>query len=190
MKAVAAVLATIGLVSTLSAHQEQNSPDVPKTKLEAFDAVSGFVIIRGFTAIGKVDGQLQTSVEIESKEFTLAATGKKEYGITIQVKQAARIEREHTSHVDYEEIESLLKGIDYIAKIDATVTKFAGFQADYKTKDDLSISTFSSANGVMVAVTSGRIGAATAYVKLSDLQLLRELIAKAKATIDAVKTVG
>jgi hypothetical protein len=41
-----------------------------------------------------------------------------------------------------------------------------------------------------VAVTSGRIGAATAYLKLSDLQSLRELIAKAKATIDAVKTVG
>jgi len=188
MKAVAALLATIGFVSTLSAHQDQSSSDVPRTKLEALEAVSGFVIIRGFTAIGKIDGQMQTSVEVESNEFTIAATGKKAYGITVQVKQT--IVHEHTSHIDYEEIESLLKGIENIAKIDATVTKLASFRADYKTASDLSISRISSADREIVAVTSGRIGTATAYLSLADLQSLRELIAKAKRTIDAVKSVG
>ncbi len=60
---------------------------------------------------------------------------RRHYGITAQVKQT--IVHEHTSHIDYEEIESLLKGIEHIAKIDATVTKLASFRADYKTTSDL-----------------------------------------------------
>jgi hypothetical protein len=188
LPALAFIAATSG---HLAAQQAPAAPSLPKTKLEAFDATTGSVIVHGFTSIGSLNGQLGGSLAVESKEFTNAATAKKEYGITVQVKETGRLDRENTSYVDYDEIDSLLKGIDYIGKVDSSSTKFQNFQADYHTKGDLTVATFSTgARGTMVAVTSGRIGATSVYLKFTDLQAFRELIAKAKAAIDGVKTAG
>ena len=129
-----------------------------------------------------------TSVEVESKEFTDASTGKKEYGITVTVKSNSRFEKESTSYIDYDEIDSLLKGIAYIAKIDKTTTKLAAFQADYKTKGDLIVSTFSTSQGkVEAGVQSGRFGGTLAYLSLSDLDEFGKLITKAKEMLDEIR---
>jgi len=113
--------------------------------------------------------------------------GKKEYGITIQVKKEGRYDKENTSYVDYDEIESLISSINYISKVDKTATKFSNFQADYKTKGDFGVSTFSSGEKIMVAVSSGHIGQVTAFYNMSSLPEIRQIIEKAKAKIDALK---
>lgn len=189
MKNLVMLLSVLALVITSQAlaQQDQRVP-APKTKLEAFEAQSGAVIIRGFSKIGELRGVYGGAVTVESKEFMNANTAQREFGITLEVKETSRLERENTSYVDYDEIPSLLKGIDYIAKVDKSVTKLDNFQADYKTKGDLRISTFSSGSGeVMVAVKSGTIGGTTVYLKVSDLGKLRELIASAKGRLDAIK---
>jgi hypothetical protein len=161
--------------------------EAPKTKLEAFQARTGLVIIRGFEQVGTLSGQYGSSVEVEAKEFADATTGKKEYGITVEVKGSK--DREHTSYIDYDEIESLLRGIDYIAKIDKNVTKLSNFQADYRTKGELKISTFNnSSSEVMFAVEGGDIYSATAFFQIGDLPQLRNTIATAKQRLDAVRT--
>jgi hypothetical protein len=157
-----------------------------KTKLELFQARTGVVIIRGFSRIGTIEGQYG-SASVESKEFADASSGKKEYGITIEVVSAGDLKRDNTSYVDYDEIESLLKGIDYISKIQGSITKLADFQADYRTIGDLEISTFSMRGKTMAAVSSGSIGQAGAYFELSKLAELRDLIVKAKSTLDSIK---
>jgi hypothetical protein len=104
------------------------------------------------------------------------------------VKETSRLERDNTSYIDYDEIPALLKGIDYIAKINKSVTKLDNFQADYKTKGDLRIATFSrDSEEIMVAVTSGTIGSTSVYLKIADLENVRELIASAKSRLDAIK---
>ncbi len=181
-------LIAISLVLAGQARARPEPQATPKTKLEAFEAQSGAVIIRGFSKIGELRGIYGGMVTVESKEFLNATTASREFGITLEVSEASRLERENTSYIDYDEIASLLKGIDYIAKVDKSVTKFEHFQADYKTKGDLRISTFSDKSGeIMVAITSGTIGAATAYLKMADLAKLRELIASAKSRLDEVK---
>jgi hypothetical protein len=86
--------------------ERPSEPEKPKTKLEAFVAQDGAVIVRGFSKIGEVKGQFGSSVVIQSKEFMNASTGKKEHGITFEVRETSRLEREHTSYVDYDEIPS------------------------------------------------------------------------------------
>jgi len=171
------------------AHAQEGKAQLaePKTKLEAFQAKSGTVIIRGFSDVGSVQGQLSTSVEVDCKEFTDASSDKKEYGITVTVKSRSRIERESTSFIDYDDIDSLLKGIAYIAKIDKTTTKLAAFQADYKTRGDLIISSFSNQGRVEAAIQSGRFGGASAFLSLSDLENFAKLITQAKATLDEIR---
>lgn len=181
---VTIALLTLPLAACAQAGAESKDQP-PKTKLEAFQARTGLVIIRGFEKVGTLKGQYGTSVEVEAKEFADATTGKKEYGIAVEVKGTN--DREHTSYIDYDEIESLLRGIDYIARIDKSVTKLSNFQADYRTKGELEISTFNSGNEVMFAVEGGDVYSATAFFQMSELPHLRNTIATAKQRLDAVR---
>lgn len=158
-----------------------------KTKLEAFQAKTGVVIISGFSNVGTVSGQYGSNVAVESKEFLDASTNKREYGITIEVAKGGEIRQENTSYIDYDEIESLLKGIDYVSKVESSVTKLDNFQADYHTKGDFGVSTFSTAKAKnLAAVMSGAIGPTTAYLSIEKLADLRGLIVNAKAKLDAI----
>jgi hypothetical protein len=143
------------------------------------------VIVRGYTTVGAVTARLG-SVSIDAREFTDAGNSHvRVTGLSIEVKEAGRLERENTSFVDYDEIDSLIQGIDYISKMDQHVTLMKNFEAEYRTKGDFRITTFNSSEGIDVSVSSGRIGKATAFMKLADLPRLRALIVNAKATIDS-----
>ncbi len=190
MKKLSCLFLVVFFIAPLTLHAQNLKDQVPspKTKLEEFSARTGAVIIRGFEEIGSAYGLYNTSITVEAKEFVNVSTGKREYGITIEVKKEdGRYDKESTSYIDYDEIESLIKGIDYIAKVDKSRTKFSNFQADYNTKGDFRISTFSTAGKIMVAVSSGRIGSVSAYYNLSSLTEIRTLIKKAKDKIDALK---
>jgi hypothetical protein len=158
-----------------------------KTKLERFAAKHGVAVVRGFTEIGELSGEYGGAVQVGAAELMNAASGEKERGIWIQVKEAGSLERENTSSVDYDEIDSLLAGIDYIAKANASVTKLRNWQADYATRGDFRVSTFSSANGdVMASVASGQIGGTHIFVTRENLARLRGMIANAKNTLDVI----
>ena len=190
MKKLSFLFLVVLFVSPLSLYAQNLKDQVPspKTKLEEFSARTGTVIIRGFEEIGSVYGLYNTSIKVEAKEFVGVSTGKKEYGITIDVKKEdGRYDKENTSYIDYDEIESLIRGIDYIAKVDKSSTKFSNFQADYNTKGNFKISTFSTAQKIMVAISSGCIGQVSAYYNLSSLTEIKTLIEKAKAKIDTLK---
>ena len=174
-------------VPAMAQSEQATEAAKPKTKLEAFVAQDGAVIVQGFSKIGEVKGQYGSSVTVESKEFTNASSGKKEYGITVQVQEKARLEREHTSYVDLEEIPSLLKGLEYIEKVDKSATALENFQADYRTRGDLRISTFSTTGGISVGVSSGTIGRTNAFLPLADLPRLRALIESAQATLAKIR---
>jgi hypothetical protein len=183
------MIAIVGLASfAANATNLKDEIPAPKTKLEEFSAKTGVVIVRGFEEIGAVSGLYNTSIKVEAKEFVNVSTGKKEYGITIEVKKEdGRYDKESTSYIDYDEISSLISGIDYIAKINKSATKFSSFQADYNTKGDFKISTFSAGEEIMVAIESGRIGPVTAFYNISSLPEIRDVIEKAKTRIDSLK---
>jgi len=178
------------LLAPACGHGQKNQAPAAqaKTKLEAFQARTGAVIVMGFSEVGTVQGKYGTSATVESREFTDASTGKKEYGITVEVKKEGTMESENTSYIDYDEVDSLIKGIDYISRADASVTKLKHFEADYRTKGDLEISTFSSGSGeIQAAVASGTIGGTRAFLSISKLGEFRNLIVNAKAGLDSVR---
>ena len=176
------------LLSTVSAFpQEKEESQKPKTKLEAFVAQDGVVIVKGFSEIGTFNGNYGGVVTVKAKEFINVNASKREYGITIEVKESGRLERENTSYIDYDEIDSLIKGLEYIAKVDKSATKLQNFQADYKTRGDLTISTFSRSSSIMVGVESGHLYKATVFFPLSDLQNFKNMIVQAKTKLDSIR---
>ena len=166
----------------------QESTETNKTKLEQFSTKTGVVLVRGFHKIGSTTGLYSTSVNVQSKEFINVSDETREYGITVEsFKEDGRYDKSHTSFIDYDEIDSLIEGINYISSLKSDVTKLKDFQADYKTRSNLEISTFSSGRKILAAVTSGTIGGVTAYFNLTDLEKVKLLIIKAKEKIDSIR---
>lgn len=160
----------------------------PKTKLEAFQARTGIVIIKGFSRIGLAQGLEGSSVEVENREFRDAGSNLKEYGITIEVREAGNAGRRSLSYIDYDEIDPLLKGLEYLSKIDNSVTQLNRFEADYRTRDELLISASSGRGGVItLAISGGIVRRATSIFRLEDLKVIRGLIIEAKNQLDAIQ---
>jgi hypothetical protein len=189
MKNYIVALTTIGLsIGIANAENLKDTSAPAKTKLEQFSAKTGVVIIRGFQKIGSIQGLYNTSVNIESKEFTNVTDSTKQYGITIETfEEDGRYDKKHTSYIDFDEIDSLTQGIDYIFKVKPNVTEFENFQADYKTKANLEISTYSTENKVMAAITSGTIGGVAAFFNIEDLPKIKNLLLEAKKKIESIK---
>lgn len=189
---VVSILLALQAVHHAQAQEAKPQPADPKTKLEAFQAKSGAVIIRGSSKVGMIQGQNTSLVKIDCREFTDASSGKKEHGITVTVEVYAgdftRMDRKSIAYIDYDEIDPLIKGIESLARIDKAPPKLAAFQADYKTKGDLIVSTFSvDEGGVGAAIQSDRADKATARLSLPDLEQFRKLIAKSKEMLDEIR---
>jgi len=161
--------------------------NAPKTEMEAFEAQTGTVIIKGASQVGSVLGQTG-AVSVRSKESKDASSGRKVYGIAVGLSENSR--PEDTMIIDYNELDSLLNGIDYILKLNRTVTALPSFSAAYTTKGGLRIAAFSSNNrpGTIQAVlqSSHRI---RSRVLLAPDQLakFRALIQQAKSDLDALR---
>ena len=188
------MLFLLSLAATPAFAQEQSAgateaakPAI-STKLEAFSARTGVVLIRGFSTLGKVNGTGQVVVDV--KEFRDASNPKvAQYGIQFTVQELSRSERSNISYVDEDEIDSLVRGLEYITKLDRSVTPFADFEAQYRTKGDLSITAFSDSRGeIKLAMTSGRVGKTISYMPLSAAENIKSLLLDGKAKIASAKT--
>jgi hypothetical protein len=162
------------------------TPQEPRTQLETFATQTGTAVVKGYSEIGSVRGM--GTVSVDCMELTNVSTGTRQMGITIDVKESGRLERSDRSFVDYDEIEPLLTGIDYISKVTSSSTQLSNFEAIYKTRGSLSVVTFSGSSGKIEAtVSTGYIGAARAFISTDQLAELRTVIAKAKKTLDEIK---
>jgi hypothetical protein len=160
----------------------------PRTKLEAFQVRTGVVIIKGFSRIGLAAGLEGTSIEVETREFREAGANAREYGITIEVREAGDTGRRRLSYIDYDEIEPLLKGLEYLSKIDNSVTQLNRFEVDYRTRGDLLVSAYSTRGGnVTLAISGGYLRRVTVLFRLEDIKVIRGLIIEAKNQLDAIR---
>jgi hypothetical protein len=184
-------LVVLGLVvfSSHASGQEPVETELqPRTKLEAFQSRTGIVIIKGFSRIGLVAGLEGTSIEIENRELRDAGSNAREYGITVEVREAGNSARRSISYIDYDEIDPLLKGLEYLGKIDNSVTQLSRFEADYRTKGDLLVSASSSRGGsITLAISGGLFQRATSLFRFEDLKVIRGLIIEAKNQLDAIQ---
>lgn len=160
----------------------------PKTKLEAFQVRMGVVIIKGYSRIGVAAGQEGSSILVEAIEFREVASSSKEYGVTVEVREAGNGGRRGLAFIDYDEIDPLLKGLEYLSRIDNSVTQLNRFEADYRTRGEAVVSAFSTRGGnVTITVSAGVLRRASAVFRLEDLKAIRGLFIEAKNQLDAVQ---
>lgn len=88
------------------------------TKLEAFLAKKGKLIIKEFYELGRVDGRYGSKIEFTA--LVIYEPGQENMRfrrLKIQVTEGGRYEKEDTSFLDLEEIESLSKALDYMVDL-------------------------------------------------------------------------
>jgi hypothetical protein len=154
------------------------------TDLEAFEAQTGTVIIKGFSEAGSVStgGGI---ISVRSKESVNVSNGSKQYGIAVGFTgNDQSVER---LLVDYGELDSLLGGIDYLGKITSDATTLPGFEAEYVTKSGLRIIAYSSRKqGIVLTFVQCRDRPRISLIS-EQMTQLESLIGQAKASLDALR---
>jgi hypothetical protein len=162
-------------------------PGKAKTNLETFQEKYGSVIVQGYTPVGEVVSGGRT-VKVQAKEFKSASSTAKVKGLLIEVETGERYASSGRAFVEYDEIESLVKGIVFISKIDKSVTALNSFEATYKTKGDFSVTVFNDTSGtIKAAVSVGSVSQKTMFTPLVELTTLVLLLQKAKSVLDELK---
>jgi len=164
-------------------------PVEPRTKLEAIDGGYERVLLKGFSRIATVRVR-GAEIRVDAVELRDNTASTRAMGIVIAMREADQ-ERinENRAFVDYDEIDSLLRAIDFSAKVNETVTKLAGFEARYRTRGDLELAVFRQGrtSGTAASVTTGICDRVTGLLTLDELELLRAHIVEAKARLDEIK---
>ena len=90
--------------------------------------------------------------------------------------------------IDYDEIDSLLNAIDYLARVDWSVTSFPSFDAIYTTRGGFRLVAFGGRRSGVIEYTARSVRSLWPSLALSRDQLaqLRSLVEQAKAKLDSV----
>ena len=165
------------------AARAQDTTNVLKTEIENFEEQTGTVIVKGYgqggsltTAAGIISVRLKESIDV--------GHGSKLYGMAIEL---ATGQRRDFLIVDYDEMDSLVNGLDYLSKITYDATALQSFDASFTTRSGLRI----------VAYSAVRQGGIRTYLQFGDAPRIslandqivqfENLIAQAKASLDALK---
>jgi hypothetical protein len=146
------------------------------------------VIVKGYTRVGSMSGSRGTAY-FTVWEVTDAGTGRREQGIGIEISDTAtnRPDSEDRAYVDYDELAPLLKGIDYIMKLNDKVTKLSSYEAQYQTRGGLLLVTFNTTNGYAAAITTGGGRRPRFVLRPTGLAEFRNLLESAKDVLDAAR---
>jgi hypothetical protein len=185
--AVLVAVAGASLLTRPADAQETNPcPLLPATKLEAFDTNTDTVIIKATAPIGTVPAH-GGEVSVRCREITDAGTGRRECGIVVNIALGGLTEAGLL--VDYEELDSLLDGLEYLGKLDWSVTPLPDFQAVYTTKGGFRADALGSrrTGNIEFDVRNTRVSAPRLPLSRDQLAQLRSLVEQAKSKLDSLR---
>ena len=175
-------VALIAAICSLAFAARAQDTNALKTEIGLFESQTGEVIIKGFGQIGSV-ATGGAVIYVRCKESASAATGHKDYGIAIEIDAN---QWRKLAIVDYDELDALLNGMDYLGKMTYNVTPLPGFEATFTTKSGLEV----------IAFGDKQQGGIRTYLQYDDgpriplasaqWTQLGNLIAQAKTTIESL----
>jgi hypothetical protein len=171
------------------APQASPTPYEFETRLEALMSEPETVIVKGYTRVGSMSGSRGTA-DVTAWEVIDAESGRRERGVGVEISDATqnRPDYEERAYVDYDELAPLLKGIDYIMRLDDKATKLSRYEAQYQTRGGLVIFTFNTSGGYVTAITTGGARRPRFVLRPTGLAEFRNLLESAKELLDAPRS--
>jgi hypothetical protein len=166
-------------VGVLSAEESKE----PSTDIERFQAATGDVIIKGFEKTGtSMRGKYKRTLTVEAREFIRVSAGDKSFGIVVEVKETSgNYPKTGRSFVDYEELDSLVEGVNYISNIDETASSLSSIEG-------VEVSAFTSSGKLAYAISAGKYTSVNIYLNSAmDLTTFKDLVIAAQVRLDSIK---
>jgi hypothetical protein len=159
---------------------------MPATKLESFDTNVSVVIFKASSEVGTLTADAG-NVAVKCREITDTSTGRKEQGIALEI--TAGGQPKDTLFIDYDEIGSLVSGIDYITKLDVSATPLTTFDAAYTTRGGFRIAALGTrqTGAIQFGVRDARFASIPVTFSRDEMSRLSSLINQAKGILDSVR---
>lgn len=169
--------------------QPTPTPEELQTRLESLMSETGAVIVKGYTRVGSMNGSRGIAY-VTAWEVTNARTGRREQGVTIEIgdAQSNRPDVEERAYIDYDELDPLLKGIDYLLKLDDKATRLSRYEAQYQTRGGLVLVTFNTANGYLSAISTLGGRRPRFVLRQTGLAEFKNLLESAKEVLDTPRS--
>jgi hypothetical protein len=175
------------LLNNLSRAQDTNVyPLAPATKLEALEMSIGTIIFKASTEMGVVSVNTGI-VSVKAKESTDMSSGLKELGVAIDIRREGGFRE--LMLIDYDELGPLLSNIDYLSKLDFSVTALNAFDAAHTTKGGFRIAALGtrSTGLIQFGVRNARTSAIPVLFSRQNMTQFWTLIDQAKKQLDALR---
>jgi hypothetical protein len=182
MRSIPCILTALSCTLALPAIA-QVSTNAPATEIENFELQTDVVMVKGFGDVGSVSTE-GGIISVRCKESDNLAANSKLYGIAVGI----NLEESHGYLVvDYDEMDSLIRALDFIGKISYNVTPMQGFDASFTTRSGLRIGAHTERrqSGIQFFLQFDD----TPKIPLSADQLnqFQNLVYQAKTSLDALK---
>lgn len=185
MSKIAIALAlTVSSLLFASHGSAQTTNEYPLTILETTENTTGQLLVKSTEPVGYAPLGGAT-ISVACKEDALIASGRKLYGLVVDIQSGQQRVR---TIIDYDEINPLLQALDYLIKVDWSVTSLSTFNAGYTTKEGLRFAAFSNKrqDKIEFVVTAFQTRLPSSPSELSQLY---NLVYQAKTRIDALREV-
>jgi hypothetical protein len=159
----------------------------PLTELEIFQDTYGATLLKGYTDLPRIRGS-GGSLQIAIVDFRNVSNNSRVKGVSAEITLGERTADKARSFIEFAELESLIRGLTYISKVDRTATNLQNLEAVYTTKGEFSISNFFSFQGEpRVAITVGRYEPRTLILDQTSQTALIAQLQQAKTTLDEIQ---
>lgn len=158
----------------------------PRNSLEELESRFSVLLIKGRTWVGTVRTQ-SGSARVEATEIRDTTKAGRATGVTITLNTPDPTPGVRCL-IDYDEIDSLVKAFDTMAKADDSLTKLSHFEAHYRTSTDFEIIVFKqTSGGIAAAIEGGFFERTRLLLTLEELTRLRWMVVQAKEKLDEIK---
>lgn len=180
---------TLFLLTTLCAilpfaATAQYSTNAPATEIENFELQTDAVIIKGVDQIGSIATEAGT-ILVRCKESDNVASGQKQYAIAVTIEDnQSRL----VLFVDYDELDALIHGLDYLSKVTYDVTTMPAFDATITTRSGFRAGAHSERRQGSIQLFVQFAGTVRVPVTPDQFAQLQSLIVQAKTALDTARS--
>lgn len=161
----------------------QLSTNLPATAIENFELQPDTVIVKGFGEIGSIATDTGV-ISVRCKESQNALTGTRMYGIAVAF--TSNSSRGYLV-VDYDELDPLIRSLNYLGGISYNVTTMPSFDASVTTRSGLRISAHSERKQGGIQMFLQFDDSWKIPLTSDQFQQLQSLISQAKTDLDGMR---